>query len=68
MEPVLDPDNAEELLALNVDLINVEEHLLIAYLLIAHGLKHGLSLRTLESDTGAACSCLSVTCRPMLQL
>lgn len=49
MELVLDPDRAEELLALNVDLINVEEHLLKA-----HGLKHILSLRTLESDTSAA--------------
>ncbi len=63
MEPVLDPDNAEELLALNVDLINVEEHLLKA-----RSLKHVLSLGTLESDTGAAYSCLPVTCRPTLQL
>lgn len=43
MEPVLDPDGAAESQALNVYLINVEEHLLKA-----HGLKHVLSLRTLE--------------------
>lgn len=49
MEPILDPENASELLALNVDLINVEEHLLKA-----HGLKRVLSLRTLESDTSTA--------------
>lgn len=30
MEPVLDPDNVGEPLALNVDLINIEEHLLKA--------------------------------------
>lgn len=49
MELVPDPDGAGELLALNVYLINVEEHLLKA-----HGLKHVLSLRTPESDTRAA--------------
>ncbi len=49
MEPVLDPDSAEELLALNVDSISVEEHLLKV-----HGLTHVLSLEILESDTRAA--------------
>lgn len=34
MQPVLDPDYAKELLTLNADLINAEEHLLKA-----HGLK-----------------------------
>lgn len=35
MEPDLDPDSVEELMALNNDLINVEEHLLKA-----HRVKH----------------------------
>lgn len=41
----------QQLLPLNIDLISVEEHLLKA-----HGLKHVLNLRALDSDTSTALS------------
>lgn len=52
---VLHPDKAEDLLALNVDLIKVEE-----LLLKAHGLKH--VFKAVWSDSSASHSLLFVTC------
>lgn len=52
------PDNAEELLALDVDSINVEEHLLKA-----HGLKHVFSLLRVIAAQHILAVCLSLVGR-----